>query len=112
MGRQTDDEDDEIPDESPGIMGRLLRTGVSAPNVAMKLLAEQVAGWKKDFLGIFQAEIRRFLDRQDPGSELGKIIKGKRLEVSVRLVDDDGAAREKRAPAAEKPAKKPRAKKR
>lgn len=104
MGRH--DEDDEIPDESPGIMGRLLRTGVSAPNVAMKLLAEQVAGWKKDFLGIFQAEIRRFLDRQDPGSELEKLIKGKRLEVSIRLVAaDDG-------PAKEKPAKKPRAKKR
>lgn len=108
MGRQTDEEED----ESPGIMGRLLRTSVSAPNVAMKLLAEQVAGWKKDFLGIFQAEIRRFLDRQDPGSELEKLIKGKRLDVSIRLVDaDDGHAKEKRAPA-EKPAKKPRAKKR
>lgn len=114
MARLTDeDEDDTIRDESPGIMGRLLRTGVSAPNVAMKLLAEQVAGWKKDFLGIFQAEIRRFLDRQDPGSELEKLIKGKRLEVSIRLVDDDGHAKEKRtSAAAEKPAKKPRAKKR
>lgn len=95
-------------------MGRLLRTGVSAPNVAMRLLAEQVAGWKKDFLGIFQAEIRHFLDRQDPGAELEKLIKGKRLELSIRLVDDDTPAKEKRAPASGKPSatKKPHAKKR
>jgi hypothetical protein len=111
MARPTDEDDDEsIRDESPGIMGRLLRTGVSAPNVAMKVLADQVAGWKKDFLGIFQAEIRRFLDRQDPGAELEKLIKGKRLEVSIRLVDaDDAPAKEKKPAAA---AKKPRAKKR
>lgn len=104
MARSHDDEDP--PDEGPGLVGRLLRTGVAAPNVAMKVLADQVAGWKKDFLGIFQAEIRRFLDRQDPGRELEKIIKGKRLEVSIRLVDDD------RAPAkSEKPEKAPAAKK-
>jgi uncharacterized membrane protein len=103
--------DDVPPDEGPGLVSRLLRTGVAAPNVAMKVLADQVAGWKKDFLGIFQAEIRRFLDRQNPGADLEKILKGKRLEVSVRLVDDDGPVVSKPdRPAA--PAKKARSKKR
>lgn len=108
MARSYDDEE-ENRDEGPGLVGRLLRTGVAAPNVAMKVLADQVAGWKKDFLGIFQAEIRRFLDRQDPGAELEKIIKGKRLEVSIRLVDDDrpaAASKAEKAPAAvKKPAR-------
>ena len=99
-----EDDDDSPRDEGPGLVGRLLRTGVAAPNVAMGFLAEQVAGWKKDFLGIFQSEIRRFLDRQDPGEEMRKMIDGKRLELVIRLVDDAprprAAAAGKGAPAA------------
>lgn len=104
MGRREDDDDVDDEPEGPGLVGRLLRTGAAAPNVAMKLLSEQVAGWKKDFLGIFQAEIRRFLDRQDAGAELRKLIEGKRLEVTIRLVDDSApaAAPEKHAPRAKK----------
>ena len=117
---QDDDDDDDgrDRDEGPGLVGRLLQRGVAAPNVAMKMLAEQVSGWKKDFLGIFQSEIRRFLDRQDPGLELRKMIDGKRLEVSVRLVDDDGAqaarakAEKKAPPKPPPPARKPKGKKR
>ena len=82
-------------------MGRLFRTGAAAPNVALGFIADQVSGWKKDFLGIFQEEIRRFLDRQDPGKELRKLIEGQRLEISVRLVADDGKPK-----AAAKPPKK------
>lgn len=114
-----DDEDDEPRDEGPGIVGRLFQRGVAAPNVAMKIFAEQMSGWKKDFLGIFQAEIRHFLDRQNAGDEIRKLIEGKKLEVSIRLVDDDAprAARskapaEKPAPAATAAKKPPRAKKR
>jgi hypothetical protein len=119
MARRDPDEDEdemlenEDGDEGPGLVGRLFRTGAAAPNVAMKILASQVAGWKKDFLGIFQAEIRRFFDRQDAGAELRRLIEGKRLEVSIRLVDDDGrpapapkAPKAEKAPAAAKPRKK------
>lgn len=105
MARIPDDDDDEaaVAPEGPSLVGRLFRTGAAAPNVALGFIADQVSGWKKDFLGIFQSEIRRFLDRQDAGAELRKLIDGKRLEISVRLVDDH------RAPAAsEKPATKPK----
>lgn len=100
MARPTDDDDDFEPrDEGPGIVGRLFQRGVSAPNVAMKIFAEQMSGWKKDFLGIFQAEIRHFLDRQNAGEEIRKLIDGKKLEVSIRLVDDDDAPRAKKTAA-------------
>lgn len=99
MARPFDDDDDGTNDEDggPGLVGRLLQRGAAAPNVAMKLLADQVSGWKKDFLGIFQAEIRRFLDRQDAGRELQRLIEGKRLDISIRLVDDDAPARPSKA---------------
>lgn len=113
MARHHEDDDEELEprDEGPGLVGRLLQRGVAAPNVAMKIFADQMSGWKKDFLGIFQAEIRHFLDRQNAGAEIRKLIDGKRLEVSIRLVDDASlrAPKEKKAPAAKKP---PRAKKR
>ena len=97
------DEDDR--DESGrGFVGRRLQRGVAAPNVAMKVLAEQMVGWKKDFLDIFQAEIRHFLDRQNAREEIRKLIEGKRLEVSIRLVDDDAPRATPRAKTlAEKP---------
>lgn len=113
---QEDDEELEPREEGPGLVGRLLQRGVAAPNVAMRILAEQMAGWKKDFLGIFQAEIRHFLDRQNAGEEIRKLVDGKRLEVSIRLVEDASprAAKEKKAPVEKPPAarKPPRAKKR
>lgn len=120
MARHIDEGDDEPREEGPGIVGRLFQRGVSAPNVAMKIFAEQMSGWKKDFLGIFQAEIRHFLDRQNAGEEIRKLIEGKKLEVSIRLVDDDDAHRTSKktstSVSAEKPAaaakKPPRAKKR
>ena len=122
MPRRFEEDEEEAPrDEGPGIVGRLFQRGVAAPNVAMKILAEQMGSWKKDFLGIFQAEIRHFLDRQNAGDEIRKLIDGKRLEVSIRLVDD-GASSRAAAPAKAKkapvekavpfPKKPPRAKKR
>lgn len=122
MPRRFEEEEEEPRDEGPGIVGRLFQRGVSAPNVAMKILAEQMGSWKKDFLGIFQAEIRHFLDRQNAGEEIRKLIDGKRLEVSVRLVPDDSpraaaSAKEKKPAPVPKatagfPKKPPRAKKR
>ena len=116
MARHIDEDDEDEPrDDGPGIVGRLFQRGVSAPNVAMKIFAEQMSGWKKDFLGIFQAEIRHFLDRQNAGEEIRKLIEGKKLEVSIRLVDDDDAhkAVKKTATTSAATAKKPpRAKKR
>lgn len=99
MNRPFDDDGDGSDEDGPGLVGRLLQRGAAAPNVAMKLLADQVSGWKKDFLGIFQSEIRRFLDRQDAGRELQRLIEGKRLDISIRLVDDDAP----RTPRAAKP---------
>ena len=104
---EDDDGGGDDPDGGVGLVGRLLQRGASAPNVAMKLLADQVSGWKKDFLGIFQAEIRRFFDRQDAGRELQRLIEGKRLEISIRLVDDQGRG-PKPKPAGEAAPKKPK----
>ena len=75
-----------------GLVGRLFRRSVGAPSAALKGLGEQFNGWKSEFMQIFQAEIRRFLDRIEAGEELKKVIEGKRLEISasIRLVDDDG----------------------
>jgi hypothetical protein len=88
-----------------GAVGRLLKSSVGAPNAALGYLGEQFAGWKSEFMTIFQTEVRRFLDRVDPGEELKKVIAGRRLEISasIRLVDDDGThAKPARVP---KPAK-------
>ena len=76
-----------------GTVKRLFETGVAAPQLARTYLLEQIAGWKQDFLGIFQAEIRRFLDRIEPNEEVAKLLEGKKIEVKLafRLVDDEDA---------------------
>ena len=96
--------EEEEPDESEsegfvrGTVKRLFETGVAAPVLARTYILEQIAGWKSDFLGIFQSEIRRFLDRQSASEEVAKLIDGKKFElkVSVRLVDDDDPPPKKR----------------
>ena len=87
----------EPPPEEPsegfvrGTVKRLFETGVAAPQLARSYLLEQIAGWKQDFLGIFQAEIRRFFDRLEPNTEVAKLLEGKKIEVKLafRLVDDE-----------------------
>jgi hypothetical protein len=93
--RQHRDEETQDEQESEGFVRgtvkRLFESGVAAPVAARTYILEQIAGWKSDFLGIFQAEIRRFLDRQSASEELEKLLEGKKIEltVSVRLVDDE-----------------------
>lgn len=97
MPRRRDEEptiEDVLPDEGfvRGTVKKLFETGVGVPLSARAYLLEQIAGWKTDFLTIFQSEIRRFLDRQNPSEELRKLIAGHKLELSVtmRMVPDDG----------------------
>lgn len=87
--------DEELEGGEGGLVGRLLKRGVGAPTAALGYLGEQFAGWKTEFMSIFQSEIRRFLDRVNPSEELHKLIDGKRLEItmSVKLVEDPGHAR-------------------
>jgi hypothetical protein len=90
---ETQDEQDSEGSEGfvRGTVKRLFESGVAAPVAARTYILEQIAGWKSDFLGIFQSEIRRFLDRQSASEELEKLLEGKKIElkVSVRLVDDE-----------------------
>lgn len=97
-----------------GIVGRFFKRGVGAPTAALGYLGEQFNGWKSEFMQIFQTEMRRFLDRVNPSEELDKLIAGKRLEISVRLVDDGGprAAKAPKASAPGLPAKKSKKKNR
>ncbi len=76
-----------------GTVKRLFDTGMSAQNVALNYLAEQVGGWKSEFLGIFERELRRFLDRVEPGLELDRLLDGRKLEITAtfRLVQDETA---------------------
>src|SRR5438105_3003348 len=48
-----------------GTVKKLFETGAAAPKAASAYINEQFAGWKNDFLGIFQLEIRRFFDRHE-----------------------------------------------
>jgi len=100
--------DEELEGEG-GLVGRLLKRGVGAPTAALGYLGEQFAGWKTEFMSIFQSEIRRFLDRVNPSEELHRLIEGKRLEItmSVKLVQDHehGRAAAAKASRAEKSAK-------
>ena len=102
--------EDVLPDEGfvRGTVKKLFETGVGVPLSARAYLLEQIAGWKTDFLSIFQSEIRRFLDRQNPSEELRKLIAGPKLELSVtmRMVPDDGKAAPA-APRAKTGARKP-----
>ena len=110
MARRIDPEEEQaIPgaDNDGGLVGRLFKRGVGAPTAALGYLGEQFNGWKSEFMVIFQAEMRRFLDRVNPSEELDKLIAGKRLEISVRLVPDD-RPKAKPADAAAKKSKKPK----
>lgn len=95
---RTPDDDIEHPLEDEGFVRgtvkRLFETGTAAPAFAGRFVQEQMAGWKNDFLAIFQAELRRFFDRVQPAEEVDKLLAGRRVEftVSARLVPDDGGA--------------------
>lgn len=100
------DDESEAPDEAGTLVGRLLKRGVGAPTAALGYLGEQFAGWKTEFMSIFQSEIRRFLDRVNPAEEMHRLIEGKKLQItmSVKLVDDESAPRGKsRSPERETP---------
>src|SRR3954470_1057531 len=92
------DEDEEQPQDDEyegfvrGTVKRLFETSVAAPNAARSYIVEQFSGWKSDFLGIFQSEIRRFFDRLHPAEEAKKLLSGRRLEftISFRRRPDDG----------------------
>ena len=74
-----------------GTVKRLLETGVAAPTAARTYIVETFASWKTEFLGVFQSELRRYLDRLSPSEEMKKLLEGKRVEfrISARLVDDE-----------------------
>ncbi len=107
-----EDEATEGGENDGGIVGRFFKRGVGAPTAALGYLGEQFNGWKSEFMQIFQAEMRRFLDRVNPSEELDKLIAGKRLEISVRLVDDGDRPRAAKTPKPPAPAKKSKPKKR
>lgn len=107
MTRKIHEEDESHPDPSEGegllrgTVKRLFETGAAAPKAASLYLAEQFGGWKQDFLGIFQSELRRFLDKQNLSEELRRLLDGQKVELtaSVRLVRDGAKPEKKPAPA-------------
>lgn len=116
---RTPDDENEIPLEDEGFVRgtvkRLFETGTAAPAFAGRFVQEQMAGWKNDFLAIFQGELRRFFDRVHPAEEVDKLLSGRRIEfkVSARLVpDDEGTPRPVRAAKAVREAIKKKTKKR
>ncbi len=100
------DQPDDDEEYESGIF-RLGKRIFDTPNVARAYLVEQIGGWKTEFLGIFQQEIRRFFDKLHPAEEVRKIMSHGKLEISIRFTPDHAP----RAEAGEKPAKPARKKK-